>query len=491
MTYYLLHAGQPSAQRLLKRVPRLHVYRSSTAVGSSDVVIRWGETTESDSSHGKILNPYDSVLRTKNRMAMGKFLRRVGIRFMLTEKKDAENNQRIIRQYRIPYFDLSALACFRSDRGAAWINQRIQRLQESFREVPFDDDKVTTRAIQLGMRTLHSLGLDHGLVSIGMGPHGILHVLDVTTNPILQGRLLDLYKQALEDYIDQDERLAKSGVGPFLLGSDMELMLCNSTGKLVLASKYLSRKGKVGCDDRSIQFDGQRLPLMELRPDPDDTPIGLLANLRSTMMEAATKINNTHIQWRAGSMPFRPYCTGGHLHFSNVPFSSHFIRVLDNYLGVPLMMVEDPLTARLRRPRYGFLGDVRHKNYGGFEYRTPGSFLVSPDVTAAAYCLAYVLAVHHRELPVFDIYEENMQSAFYLNRTDVMRPVVERNLTYLRRLAGYDRYKEYIDPLFEMIQDGLTWDEQVDVKAVWAIRSATRVRTIRARKAERRTMVRV
>lgn len=489
MTYYLLHAGQPSAKRLLKRVPRLHEYKSSTAVGSSDVVIRWGEPAESDAGQGNFLNPLDAVLRTKVRASMGRFLRRFGIRFMVNEKKNEENT-RIIRQYRIPYFDLTALACFRSDRGPAWINQRIQRLQESFHEVPFDDDNVTTRTIQLGMRTLHALGLDHGLVSIGMAPKGILHVIDVTTNPILKGRLMDLYGQAVEDYIEREDRLARSGIGPFMLGSDLELMLSNGTGKMVLASKYFSRQGRVGCDDRSVQFDGKRLPLMELRPEPDSSPIGLLANLRSTMVEAVGKINSAHVQWKAGSMPFRPYCTGGHLHFSNVPFSSHFVRVLDNYLGLPLMLVEDQTTSKLRRPRYGFLGDVRHKNYGGFEYRTPASFVVSPEITAAAYCLAYVLAVHHRELSVMDIYEENIQDAFYTGRTDVLRPIVERNLANLQRLASYERYKEYIDPCIDMIHDGQTWDEQTDVKRAWGITQAQRIRQVKTKRTSRRINVR-
>ncbi|MCL6594015.1 MAG: hypothetical protein K6T31_08575, partial [Alicyclobacillus sp.] len=384
----------------------------------------------------------------------------------LQQQKDAVN---LSRQYRVPDFDLQALACFRTDQGPAWINQRVYRVHETFREVTEEEDKAVRRVTQQALRALHALGLDHGLVTLGMGERGVLYVLDVTPTPVLQGRLLDLYVRAVEDWIDREERLRQASSSGVRLGADVELMLRSPAGKMVLASRYLPRKGRVGCDDRSVQFDGQRLPLMELRPDPDPSPLGLLANLRSTMVEASRLINQPGVAWLAGSMPFRPYCTGGHIHFSNVPYSSHLVRVLDLYLGLPLMLVEDPRTARLRRKRYGYLGDVRMKAHGGFEYRTPASFVVSPDVTAAAFCLAAVVAEHHRELPLIDLYEENTQAAFYSGRADLLRPLVERAAAELRRLAAYERWRDSIEPLFDMIRAGITWDESVDVRTVWGI----------------------
>ncbi|MCL6516244.1 hypothetical protein [Alicyclobacillus sp.] len=466
MAYYLLHAGQPSAQRLVRRVARLREYTSVSAVNAGDAVIRWGDSAESDPPIGRVLNPQNAVVRTRSRPAMARFLRRVGIRVYSRDKSN--ENTTLLRQYRIPVFDLKPLACFRSDRAPVWLNQRLQQVQSSFREVPLDEEKVTARVLQLACRALHALGLDHGMVSIGMAPKGVLYVIDVTPAPVLRGRLLDLFGQAVEQYIEREEQPA-AVQGNVLLGTDVELMLRNAAGKMVLASRFFSRKGRVGCDDRSVQFDGQRLPLMELRPDPDADPLRLVANLRAVMVEASSRIGVPGIQWVAGSMPFRPYCTGGHIHFSNVAFSSHFVRVLDNYLGLPLMMVEDPRTSRLRRPRYGFLGDIRHKDHGGFEYRTPASFVVSPEVTTAAFCIAHLLAHHHRELPVFDLYEENLQLAFYQARKEVLLPIVERNYAILQKVPGFDRYREQIQPLFDMIFSGRIWDESVDVRTAWGI----------------------
>ena len=468
MTYYLLHTGQPSAKRLLKRVADLREYKSAADVKSEDVVIRFGESFEADPPQGRVLNPRNAMERAKVRQSMMLFLRRMGVRTL--PKNPSSQGINIARHYRFPIYDLRGLTCFRSDSGPAWMNQRIQRIQDNFHEVALDDDKVTTRAMYLAVRALHALGLDNGLVSIAMGQKGVLYVVDVTPTPVLKGRLLDLFANAVERHMDDDAELAKNGVGPFLMGTDVEVMLKNAnSGKMVLASQFFSRKGKIGCDDRSIQFDGKRLPLLELRPDADSNPLALIANLKKLMVEASTTINRRGIEWRAGSMPFKPYSIGGHIHFSGVPFTGHLVRALDNYVGLPLMVVEDQRTAVPRRKRYGFYGDIRHKDYGGFEYRTPGSFLVSPEITAAAICLSYIVAIHHRELPVFDIYDRNLQESFFQGQAAALAPIAERNLSLLARTSTYARYREQIEPLIAMIRSGTFWDETKDVRAAWGI----------------------
>lgn len=493
MTYYLQHAGQPSAKRLLKRVADLKDYKTSDNLRSldlrqEDVVIRWTLTDEAEvvGGQGRILNPFAAVQRVRSRATMSQFLRMVGVRTLVTSANG--NMPTFLRHYRFPIFDLQALACFRADQGPAWLNQRIQRIQEHFREVPLDDDKVTTRAMYQAIRALHALGLDHGLVSISMAKKGVLYVVDVTPAPMLSGRLLELYANGIEAHQKREEEIEKTGIGPFMLGADVELMLRNATGKMVLASKYFTRKGHIGCDDRSIQFDGKRLPLLELRPAPSAQPLTVVSNLRNLMAEASATIDRGNVEWRAGSMPFRPFCIGGHIHFSGIPFSSHLVRVLDNYLGLPLMLVEDQRSAILRRKRYGFYGDVRHKDYGGFEYRTPASFIVSRDVTTAALCIAYVIATHHRELPVADIYEKSLQQAFFQGRTEVLAPIAERNLALLAGLPAYQRVRDYIEPLVAMILAGTIWDESTDVRAVWGIpvqRTRSLLRTRRRRVAAR------
>jgi hypothetical protein len=469
VAHYLLHTGQPSARRLLRRVNGLLSYRSASGLDNGDVVIRWGVTSEADPFPARVMNPRDAVLRTQSRTKMFRLLRQIGFR-CLARGADSSTGPSLLRQYRIPLFDLRPLACFRSDASGIWINRRIQRLQDSFQEVALDQDRVTVRAVNLAMRAAHALGLDVALVSVGMAAKGVLYLMDITPNPILEDRMLDLYADAIACHIEEEAEWASGTqqVQP-VLGTDVELMLRNRQGKMVLASKYFPRHGRVGCDDRSLRSDGQRLPLLELRPDPTGNPLELVEHLRETMLDAATGIRRQGVEWRAGSMPFRPYPTGAHIHFSGVPFSAKLVQVLDNYVGLPLMLVEDPKTGQLRRPRYGMLGDVRFKAHGGFEYRTPASFVVDPDVTAAAFCLAYLAALYHRELPVANLSDPNLQLAFYRSDKPVLRSVWERNLAALSRLPMYERYRDHILPLASMIELEQVWDESVDVRKVWQI----------------------
>lgn len=489
LTCYLLHSGQPSAQRLLARVPRLKSFVSSNAVSTDDIVIRFGSSTESDPATGNVFNSNAAILRTSSKLAMARLLRRVGVRFATKDGGDTNGDgPRFTRHYRVPLFDLTPLACFRADPEDMWLNRRLKKVSDAFREVSFTEEKVTMRVIHLAMRTLHALGLDFGLVSIGMTQKGVLHVLDVSSVPVLQGRVADLYAKAIDDFIDKDENAKRSGVAlnHVTLGTDVEVMLRNAAGKMVLASNYFPRAGRVGCDDRSVQFDGKRLPLMELRPEPETNPLQLVANLRDTMQEAARVIARPQVEWRAGSMPFRPYCTGGHIHFSNVPFSRQLVCALDNYVGLPAMLVEDGQTAALRRPRYGFLGDVRMKDYGGFEYRTPASFVVDADVTAALFCLAYIVAIHHRELPLADLYAPARQMDFYRSSKENLYALADRNFAHIRQVSTYERYRDYIAPLITMISQRRSWDEGVDVRQVWGIATPV-ARTVSQRRGARRT----
>ncbi|SDW32529.1 Phage phiEco32-like COOH.NH2 ligase-type 2 [Alicyclobacillus hesperidum] len=468
MAYYLLHNNQPSAKRLIAHVPELTRYVASNRVTDRDVLLRWGAVDESDPVQGAVLNSKDAIARVASRAQMAKFLRRVGVRVAARTNREGMPAS-FGRQYRIPLFDFEPLGCFRSDSGVNWTQTRISRIHASFDEISLDADNQTKRATYLATRTMHALGLDFGLVSIGVSDKGLLQVLDVSATPILEGRLLELYRDAITRFVEREEQARRGGTTNLVLGTDVEVMLRNAQGKMVLASNYFPRRGRIGCDDRSVNFDGKRLPLMELRPAPDSHPNGLILNLRATMREASEKINRANVEWRAGSMPFRPYCTGGHIHFSGVPLSSRLVKALDHYVGLPLMAVEDRTRAGWRRPKYGFLGDVRRKDYGGFEYRTPASFVCSQTATVAAYHLAHMVALHYRDLPLFDLYSTQTQVAFYNGQLQTLRPLILRNIEALRMHSAYAQYREYVEPLFAMVEAGQTWDETRDVRREWDV----------------------
>jgi hypothetical protein len=470
MGFYLLHSGQPSAKRLLKRLDQCKGIEVPEPISSEDVLIRWGNVM-ADWESGNVLNPRKAILNAQNRMHMMRMLKASGIRVPIDPDHPVDPNAQvptIIRHYRIPVFDLRPLTCFRSEGKTLWLNKRITQVQDKFREIAPDHDQTTAKISLLAAKALHVLGLDFGLVSIGTSQRGYLFVLDVTPNPILTGRMLDLFVEAIKTYMVEHAQGA-STFQTFMIGTDLEFMLRNSHKKMVLASKYFPRSGPVGCDARSIRRDGNRFPLAELRPAPAFHPMQLIQNIQQTMEEAASLMKSHSVEWLAGSMPFRGYPIGGHIHFSGIPFSSRFVKALNTYLAIPVMLIEDPKTAVRRRPKYGFLGDVRHKDHGGFEYRTPGSWFVHPDIAKAVVCLAYLVGQHHRKLTFDPFVDFDAQLAFYSADSQYFRPLFERIWSELSSLDNFSEYRPHIQILADMIRTDQIWDESIDIKKAWGI----------------------
>jgi hypothetical protein len=488
MGYLLLHSGQSSAKRLLKRVEECTGVENMNPVASQDVVIRWGSTSGSDTKAAWTLNPRQAIENTADRARMLRILKQNGVYSPAVSSTsdwhndlvgdimlDSHKRVKVIRHYRVPIFDMQPLGIFRADSKLVWLDRRVSRTADRFREVDLDEDVYATRAVRLALRALHALGLDFGLVSIGITARDRTIFLDANAAPVLQGRMLELYEDALKAFITRDgaeERQWESNgrnTRPFLMGTDLEFMLRNPQGKMVLASKYLPRKGRVGCDDRSLNMDGKRFPLAEVRPDPAFTPEELVANIRETLTEATEKITARNVQWLAGSMPFPTFSLGGHIHFSDLPFSSRLVRALDHYFGFPVMMIEATNTAVKRRPKYGFLGDVRFKSHGGFEYRTPGSWLVSPEIAHAVIALAYVVAIHYRDLRADLFSSPRKQRMFYTaDKQGLYNDFVEL-WGELEGTSTYRRYQGVLKVIPEMVRQGISWNEGVDIRQSWGL----------------------
>src|SRR5690606_31866806 len=113
---------------------------------------------------------------------------------------------------------------------------------------------------------------------------------------------------------------------------------------------------------------------------------------------------------------------------------------LDNYLALPVLFLENPKSSRLRRPRYGFLGDWRSQPHGGFEYRTPGSWLISPQYAQAVLCLAKVVATDYPLLRRNVFLSLANQRAFYQADKPALRPCFLQIRSEERRVGKECRY---------------------------------------------------
>ncbi|WP_423803109.1 putative amidoligase domain-containing protein, partial [Paenibacillus pseudetheri] len=207
-------------------------------------------------------------------------------------------------------------------------------------------------------------------------------------------------------------------------------------------------------------------PLAELRPQPRGEPRALLAQLMSAAATADRLIADRTLRWRAGGMPLTGWALGGHLHFSGVTLTAPLLRALDNYLALPMLLLED-VRAGARRPRYGVLGDFRIQPHGGFEYRTLPSFLVSPVIAKGAVYLAHLIVSHYEDLTLRPLDREDLHIAYYGGDKSPLRDAVPPLLAQLRSIGRYEKAAQYIEPLFQYIAAERTWDESRDIRELW------------------------
>ncbi len=374
------------------------------------------------------------------------------------------------RRYYVYLFQSRVLRLLRAETAAVWLHQEAENGERLCftASSPLPDDPERQKVEQLAIRCLYAAGLDYGAVYLGADSPQRVRALDVHPLPAGDRRsLIPLYEEAYAAHRKQ-VAAGQHGTLEVVLGADPEYALRDPAGRIGVASRFLPQHGTVGCDAARLRekpFSGQ-LPLVELRPEPAADPDALFANIRRALQRAGELIRDPSLEWIAGGMPFADYPIGGHIHFSGVPFSFQLLRALDSYLTLPLALIEDP-GCRRRRPRYGFLGDFRMQPHGGFEYRTPPSWLVTPTVTRGVLSLAKLIATHYHMLSRQPLVDPRIQRAYYTGDSARLRPVVEQLWAELQRLPSYNRYRQALDPLFACCLSGTAWPADQDIRIAW------------------------
>ena len=144
------------------------------------------------------------------------------------------------------------------------------------------------------------------------------------------------------------------------------------------------------------------------------------------------------------------------------------MRALDNYLALPLLMVENARTARLRRRRYGFLADWRTKRHG-FEYRTPGSWLVSREVALGALCLAKLIGEDFELLRNAPLQEAPLTRAFYRCDKQALRPVIAGLWRDLSLTPTYRLFRPELETLRARMDEAWEASEREDLRRTWGL----------------------
>lgn len=323
-------------------------------------------------------------------------------------------------------------------------------------------------AERLAVRALYALGLDCGQVELMLNEQRRFIVTGITTE--IQVRSAEgesKLSEAVSNFAHHWNKETAFGVSA-TLGADPEFILLTPEGRIVPASRYFSPEGSMGCD--SVRIRGEkRWPLVELRPKPSLEPAVITADVRRLLGAASRRIAGVPLIWRAGSSPVPGLPLGGHVHLSGMMLTSERLRALDNVVALPFRLLEPPNSAK-RRPRYGSLGDVRRQPHGGFEYRTPPSWLVSPRLALGVFALAKIAAEHSRELAAHrPLDEDGYRDAFYEGDRSLLIEAADRIYSAIRSTSAYKSYSKPIDFLFDAISRHRSWDETADIRSKWRI----------------------
>lgn len=324
---------------------------------------------------------------------------------------------------------------------------------------------------ELAKRVFLILGLDIGLVRIAYTTRRRLRVVEVDPSPIMRNKDLEQFVQKIDEIYLLDKTLPTRNVK---LGADPEFMIFNSkNNRMLSASQFFPKDGTVGCDSIRMPNRQQR-PVAEIRPHPSSCPLKLSNNIKLALDTASRMAPYHNVKWLAGSQPGGFYSIGGHIHFSNTRLNGSIIRALDNYVAIPVFLLEEPVPAARRRRRYGYLGDYRVKDYGGFEYRTPASWLVSQQITTAVLCLAKIVASSYHILSKNYLNSVEAQTAFYGGDQEYFRPVFPELWVDIKRTEMFIEYQEQLQVLEEMISGHKTWNEKTDFRKAWKLKTAPR-----------------
>ncbi|MFC7441510.1 putative amidoligase domain-containing protein [Laceyella putida] len=380
---------------------------------------------------------------------------------------------KLVREYLFFIFQTEVLTAYCSREQTVWLANH-QKKRKRYRRVKEQDrPREYRRAKRLAIRSIYALGLDYGMVRIVAGTGDKFVVSGVSATPAINDEGINAFISALKDYVAQclGPKIEQDQI---VLGADPEFVMIDTEGKLVIASDLIPVRGEIGCDAIWIGENRSNKPLFELRPAPTADPKAMVVNIYRLLTRIAKKTRNVPGKWLAGAMPWSGFPLGGHIHYSGIKPNFKLFRALDNYMALLFVIAED-VRGIGRRPKYGYLGDYRFQPYGGFEYRTPPSWLISPVLTKGVFALAKVIAGNYRTLPYFPLNDPEMQRAYYFGRKALIYRWLPTLWEKLKKCEEYSLYQKYLDELFHYLLSGETWDEMQDFRKVWHLPPYRRV----------------
>lgn len=384
-----------------------------------------------------------------------------------------------VTRYEVHVVDI-AVKALREQRPDAWVSRDADKAAGRLSWRGLDVSSLVgpaRKAARMGLRAAYALNLKEAHVKLYVGAKGRVIVTNVcdqydrlpsSDRSGVRGEAAGgvRHMKANESTGDRKTDAVTEGLERPMIGMDPEFLLIDPKKRMVFAEQFLAPKGTVGCD-AAVVNGAIRYPLAELRPAPHVEPKSLLLQLRATMRKAARAIPDTTLCWQAGGLPLGGLPLGGHIHFSGLPLNGELLRTLDNYLALPVLMLEDERSIT-RRPKFGYLGDFRLKPHG-FEYRVLPSWLISPRIAAGVLSIARLIADHHAQLQRRPLSRVQLQQDFYKGDKIKLSAAVALIWSDLEETEGYAAYAEYLEPFKKLVLTRQTWNADADLRRTWKL----------------------
>ncbi len=464
-SYFLFNENHANVKEIIKYLN--FETRNSILEADYDIVIPWGVLYDNISESNIILNDGKIIreISDKTKLYLKLAINGISVPLGKNDGKITAVNWKYQELYKVYLFQNKILKVFKlneinklslkqpKNQNSYWITLKLQNVI---------NDQRLKKIINTAIRGIYATGLDFGAVTIGTKNKKNL-VINIESFPILNDKIARLFANEFNNF--SKKSTDKQDV---LIGCDPEFIMLGKKDNLILASDYFSIDGEIGCDAFWINQNRKLKPIVEIRPNPSEDPLNLFHNIKKLIQQAKKNVNNNEIRFLAGSMPLSGYPIGGHIHFSGIPLNFWILRVLDNYLSLPLFLLESSKKDALkRRPKYGFLGDYREKYYGGFEYRTLASWLVDPEIAKGVIILAYIIAHSITYLRNFPLKEYKLQKAFYHGNKELLYPYIIKQWEQLEALNLYKIYEEHLIPIKNKVMHRIEWNEEEDFKEKW------------------------
>src|SRR5690606_34291628 len=134
---------------------------------------------------------------------------------------------------------------YRSREPKAWLAGNRSSVKQGFRIIPSNEsNREIVRVKRLCIRALYALGLDYGVVKVGVRSGNRTVVLDIYPTPKLNREMENAFCQAFTQYMGKLPRLM-TDLNRVTLGADPEFIMKKENGELVMASNYFPRFGLV------------------------------------------------------------------------------------------------------------------------------------------------------------------------------------------------------------------------------------------------------